>query len=228
MKFYAPLLLSIIAAPTFAGGMGDAQSSPPNRTYVSIGGGYYGSNYQENYTNYSSGVLSKQESFNGSNTSGYGQVGLGASARIGSLSFDHQLSIAKLGDAVSFNTPQSTWRFSQNVDFGYDFMPKINMLQKISGYGLLGAHYARFTYQKKTSSPTSTSFNTYKDQIGFNLGAGLNYHINAKVDLGIKYQHWQYASTQVNGKNPASTSIDIEQLRPSYNLIGLELRYYLS
>jgi len=52
-------------------------------------------------------------------------------------------------------------------------------------------------------------------------------HVNANVDVGIKYQHWQYASVQVNGANPTSTLIDIEHLTPSYNLIGLELRYYL-
>lgn len=226
MKASIALLVSITALPVFAGEMAGAHASP-HTTYVAIGGGYYGSNDQANYTNYTLGSLTAQQSFNDTNTSGYGQLGLGSSAQLGGFEFDHQLSIGKLGDAITFTTPDSNWRFSQNVDFGYDFMPKINMHPKISAFGILGVHYARFTYKKSSSAPTATIFNDYKDQIGFNLGAGINYQFNDNVVIGIKYQHWQYGSTQVNGINSASTSIDIEQFVPAFNLIGAELHYYI-
>jgi len=153
---------------------------------------------------------------------------LGSSAHIGSLAFDHQLSVAKLGDSVRFKTGRSNisnWRLTQNVDFGYDWMPKLNVLDKLTAYGILGAHYARFMYQKTTLSQTSTRFNNHKDQIGFNLGAGLFYALCPQLDVGVKYQHWQYGSTQVSGVNLAATSIDVEDIKPAFNLIGAELRY---
>jgi len=228
MKISAVLLLSIASLPTFAGSMGEENISPFNTTYVLIGGGYYGSDYQANYTNYFLGALTAKQSFNDSNDGGYGQIGLGATAHIGSLAFNHQLVLAKLGDSVKFKTGSSNWRWSQNVDVGYDWMPKINIAEKLTGYGILGVHYARFTYQKITSSQTSTRFNNYKDQIGFNLGAGLFYTIYPQLDLGVKYQHWQYGSTQVSGIDLASTSIDVQDLKPAFNLIGAELRYTFS
>ena len=109
-------------------------------------------------------------------------------------------------------------------------MPKLSLFQKLEAYGILGAHYARFVYQKFPVSvaPTITAFNIHSDQIGFNLGAGLNYHINPNVVLGIKYQHLQYASVQVNGVNPALTNTIVENITPCFNLVGVELRYYWS
>ena len=79
------------------------------------------------------------------------------------------------------------------------------------------------------ASPTGlTEFNNYNDQIGFNLGAGLNYQVKSNIVVGIKYQHLQYQNFQINGANPALTSIDIQQITPSFNLVGAELRYYIN
>lgn len=230
MKTSIALLCSVIATPIFAGSMGDVSSSMANSTYVSIGGGYYGADYRSNYTNYTLGALTTEQSFNDTNTNGYGQLGLGASAQIGSWVFDHQVSIAKLGGSDKFTTGSSNWSHTQNVDFGYDLMPKMSLLEKINAYGILGAHYARFTNKKIpfVVSSTPTEFNNYNDQVGFNLGAGLSYQVNPNVLVGIKYQHLQYQSFQINGANPALTVIDIQQITPSYNLIGAELRYYLN
>ncbi len=229
MKTSIAVILSVVACPVFSGGMGDV-SSETNSTYVAVSGGYYGANYRSNYTSYDSGILSTQQSFNDTNTNGYGQLGLGASAQLGSLAFDHQISIAKLGGADKFAVGSSNWSHSQNVDFGYDFMPKLNLIQKISAYGILGAHYARFTNKSipYASSTGLTEFNNYNDQIGFSLGAGLNYQVKSNIVVGIKYQHLQYQSFQINGANPALTSIDIQQIAPSYNLVGAELRYYIN
>ena len=228
MKNLIILLSTLTACPALAGAMADTQTSTPNRTYVAVGGGYYSSNYQADYTHYTQGVLTSKESFNDAASNGYGQIGLGSRAHFGMLAFDHQLVISKLGGSESFTTPGSNWHFSQNVDFGYDWMPSIPLLEKLEGVGMLGVHYARFTYQKKSSSLTAVTFNNYKDQIGFNLGAGLNYHLNEALDLGVKYQHWQYSSTQVSGINATATSIDVQQIGPSFNLVGLELHYYLN
>tara|TARA_R110000868_G_scaffold115947_1_gene309275 strand:- start:286 stop:975 length:690 start_codon:yes stop_codon:yes gene_type:complete len=228
MKKSFALLCSIASLSAFAGGMGDVDLAQKNTTYALIGGGYYGSNFQANYTGYLFDDLFEKKSFNDTNNSGYGQIGLGATAHIGSLEFDHQLVLSKLGESVKFQTGSSNWRFSQNIDFGYDWMPKVNLLDKLTGYGILGVHYARFTYQKTTSSQTATRFNNYKDQVGFNLGAGLFYAIYHHFDLGVKYQHWQYGSAQVSGMNLISSLIDVQDIKPAFNLIGAELRYTFS
>lgn len=231
MKWSSALLLCITPLSVFSGSVGEVDIPTTNTTYAFIGGGYYGSDYQSNYTNYFLGALTRKQSFNDTNNSGYGQIGLGVTSHIGSFVFDQQLSLAKLGDSVTFQTGNSNishWKYSQNIDFGYDWMPKINVYEKLTAYGMLGVHYARFTYQKSTSSETSTRFNNYKDQIGFNLGAGLFYSLCPNLDLGVKYQHWQYSSTQVSGINLASTSIDIQDIKPAFNLIGAELRYRFS
>ena len=61
------------------------------------------------------------------------QTGLGASANIGSLKFDHQLVLAKLASSVNFISEISSlgkWSWSQDFDFGYDWMPKIGLVKK--------------------------------------------------------------------------------------------------
>jgi opacity protein-like surface antigen len=222
-------ILSLAAFfPAFAGGMGSQETSM-GTTYLFIGGGYYTGQYQSNYTNYFGGALTTQQSFNNSiSNNGYGQIGLGTGAKIGSFLFDHQFAIGKLGGSDTFNALNSNWYYKQTIDYGYDFMPKVSLWDSLNAYGILGAHYARFTYQKNPFPASATTFNNGKDQIGFNLGAGFNYRITPNFAVGIKYQHWQYGSIQINGANPAATSIDIENIIPAFNLAGIELRYYWS
>lgn len=228
MKPSAVLLFSIVSLPAFAGDLGGVQISPDNTTYALIGGGYYSSNYLANYTNYFLGALTAKKTFNDTNNSGYGQIGLGATARVGSLEFDHQLVIAKLGASADFISQISSlgkWSWSQDFDFGYDWMPKINLVKKFTAYGILGVHYARFDYVKIPLNPTSTMFDHKKNQIGFNLGAGLFYALCPSLDVGVKYQHWQYNSIQFSGLNPSMTMIDVENITPTFNLVGAEVRY---
>lgn len=228
MKPSVALLFSIFSLPAFTGDLGDVQTSPYNKTYALIGGGYYSSNYETNYTSYFLGTLTEKQTFNDENNSGYGQIGLGASARVGSLEFDHQLVLAKLGSSVNFISTASTpgkWTISQDFDFGYDWMPKINLIKKLTGYGILGVHYARFHYVKIPLNQTVTMFDHTKNQIGFNLGVGLFYNLCPSLDVGVKYQHWQYSSTKFHGINSARTTIDDENYTPTFNLIGAEVRY---
>ena len=230
MKKSLGLLLCTLTSSVFAGAMGDVSTSAGPTNYAAISGGYYNSNYQSNYTDYHSSVLYTKQSFNDVNSSGYAQFALGKSSQFGDFKFDQQVVLGKLGGNESFNTLDSKWTFRQNMDFGYDLMPKLSLFQRLEAFGILGAHYARFVYQKTplNASPLTSAFNIHSDQIGFNLGAGLNYHIDQNFMVGIKYQHLQYAGVQVNGTNPALSYIIIENITPSFNLVGLELRYFWS
>lgn len=227
MKHTSALLLCIIAFPSYSGEMGD-QSTSTNQNFISISGGYHSGHYQSNYTKYTSGVLYEQSSFDDKHTNGYEQLALGRGAHFGSLSFDHQIALSKLNGSESFYTHRSKWAFSQTVDFGYDWMPKLNVFRQLEAFGILGVHYARFYYKKHqlySSLPTAT-FDVHKDQIGFNLGAGFYYHVSPSILLGIKYQHWQYQAAQVDGYNYYISSIARENITPTFNLAGVELRYY--
>jgi len=208
-----------------AGTMGN-ESTPPPVNYISIGGGYYSGNYQSDYTDYHDGVLFEKNSFNDANQSGYLQLAFGREASIGRLLFDHQVVLGKLFGNESFTTGSTKWLYTQHVDFGYDWMPKVGFFQKFTGYGILGAHYARFLYQKTPRLPIFTSFNNYADQIGFNLGCGLNYQISPQFLIGFKFQHLQYSVAQINGTNLTHDVNTIERISPAFNLGGIELRYY--
>jgi opacity protein-like surface antigen len=223
----APLLFAATALPVFAGQMGPVETSM-GQTYIMIGGGYYAGQYQSNFTRHDSGILTIQQSFDDAHSSGYGQLGLGTNADFGPFMFDHQISVNKLWGTESFSTASSLYEYKQTVDFGYDFMPKMKLFQSLSAYGILGAHYARFHYSKATDVAAATSFDANKDQLGINLGAGLNYQINANFAVGVKYQHWQYQETQVQGTNALVTQVDRENITPTFNLVGVELRYYWS
>ena len=63
----------LFAAPVFSGAMADAKSTTSPATYLSIGGGYYVSQYQANYTNYTNGVLNQQASFDNTNIANPGK-----------------------------------------------------------------------------------------------------------------------------------------------------------
>ena len=187
----------LIASSSFAGSMGDINDSSGLKPYyLGLSGGYANANYQDTYTEYRNSLLFKTQVFDNSLQSGYGQIALGKKSEWNAFLFDQQIVISKLGGYKTITTEDvagtgifSQWTFSQSVDFGYDWMPKLSLHQNLEAYGILGAHYARFIYKKAPviSNPTSTEFNIYKDQIGFNLGAGLLYHINPSWDVGIKY-----------------------------------------
>lgn len=195
--------------------------------YIFAGGGYYGGIYQKLDLDYDDGLLETMTSSDAAHSDGYGQIGIGAGRSIDKFVFDHQLSVLKLGGANLFNSPHSHNKFQQQIDFGYDFMPKIDLVEKLSAYGILGVHYARFKYEKNPlAGSTGVTFNHLKDQIGFNLGAGFNYQINNDFVLAIKYQHLQYARVSVYASTPTGSVIDAEQFKPAYNLIGADLRYY--
>ena len=216
-----------MSASLFAGDMAEAQSPDEHRnTYVFINGGYYKGLYQTNFTRYSRGVLTSLESFDDPHSDGYGQLGLGRAASIGWFAFDHQLSVGRLFGTRSFRAGTSNFNFKQEIDFGYDFMPKISVFQSLIAYGIVGAHYGRFTYQKIPSLTTATYFHSNNNELGFNLGAGVNYEFNTCFSLGIQYQHWQYGSTQVFALNTLSERNEIQRFEPSFDLVGVNLRYY--
>ncbi|MDF1645561.1 MAG: hypothetical protein P1U61_01080 [Legionellaceae bacterium] len=105
-------------------------------------------------------------------------------------------------------------------------MPKMDILEKLSAYGILGVHYARFKYEKNPLTPLGIVFNNIKDQIGFNLGAGFYYLINSNIMVGVKYQHLQYNHVNIRGSSTAEHGIDVEQFTPAFNLVGADLRFY--
>lgn len=230
MKNTLPVLYCSIAVSfsAFAGEIGPIATANDS-TYISITGGDYSSQYQANYTKSVSGVTTRRESFNDTNNNGFGQIAVGTSAQIGTFKFDHQAVASVLGGGLSFNTASSKYTFKQQVDFGYDFMPKLNMniVPKLDMYGILGVHYGHFVYLKSSSSVTSETYDVSRNQVGFNLGVGLSYLINAHLAAGIKYQYWQYGATDVYGTNALGTSNEIEHIPASFNLVGLELRYFI-
>jgi opacity protein-like surface antigen len=210
----------------FAGQMGAVATEPHQPTYVFIGGGYYSSMYQKVDADYSNGGLDSMTAYDLSNSYGYGQLGVGTQSRIDRFVFDHQLSVSKLGDAEAFISARSTNKLRQRIDFGYDFMPKMTLVDQLSAYGILGAHYARFSYQKKPLESGGVVFDNQKEQLGFDLGAGFYYEINSNFTLGVKYQHLQYSTVKIRGTNAAETIVDVESFTPAFNLIGVDLRYY--
>lgn len=216
--------------PVFSGDIGsNAVLTPFSTTYLSIGGGLLQGGYQSNYTNYLNGILAIQQSYNDKQSSGYAEISLGVPEQIGSFVFDHQFSLIKLGGSRAFTSPDSSWLFKQDIDLGYDWLLKFSIQQGLSAYGILGVQVGRFKYSKipyPAFTFSATNFNNHKDQIGFNLGLGMMYQINSHVIAGIKYQHLEYASAQVEGTNAEMTSIDIEHITPVFNLVGAELRYY--
>jgi opacity protein-like surface antigen len=224
MKKSCALLLFLITPTAFAGQMGEI--STPNTSYIFINGGYYGSMYQKLDADYEDGLLETMTASDAAHSDGYGQIGIGTESRINQFVFDQQLSVLKLGGSNVFTSPHSSNKFKQNIDFGYDFMPKIALFKQLNAYGLLGVHYAQFKYEKKPLNGTGVYFNHLKDQIGFNLGAGFNYQMNPNFILGVKYQHLQYNRAKVYGSSAANTAIDAEQFTPAFNLVGAELRYY--
>jgi opacity protein-like surface antigen len=226
MKVIYSLLLAAVALPAVGGTMGPQASQDLGSTYIMIGGGYANADYQSNFTGYTSGALTGQGSFNDVYQNGYGQIGIGADARWGTLNFDHQVVAGKLGGTESFTTRSSLFQFRQNVDFGYDVMPKMNLMSSLNAFGILGVHYGRFSYLKTPIVTGESNFNAQRDQIGFNLGAGLEYRVTPNFGVGVKYQHWQYKSTTVSGSDLAGSDIDVENITPAFNLAGVELRYY--
>lgn len=224
-------LLLLNSLPIFANTSTLFESS-----YISIGGGYYKSNYQSDFTNYYLNTLVEKQSFNNANNDGYGQIGIGTSSRIGTFKFNHQLTLSKLFNGITLNTTNSDWEFYQNFDFGYDWMPKYNLNKNLTAYGLLGVHYANFSYIKNSSQPSSTTFNANDYQVGFDLGAGLYYKLASYLEIGVKYQLITYAATNTSGQSISKgtinnvylpTTIHLQNVTPSFNLIGAELRYYL-
>jgi|GEM_PF-1243250 len=232
MKKILSILLGVASCNLYAGTMGDAAPAPKFYTLVDVG--YYGSNYQSNFFISDAAVPPQLvQSFNNSNSDAYVQIGIGTESRIGTLLFDHQLVLSKLGGSVMFKTTDlstipsviSTWYMKQNIDFGYDWMPKIHLPKSLVGQGILGVHYARFTYQKLNNSTTAVRFNNYNDQIGFNLGAALFYPIFTNWQLGVKYQHWEYSKATISGVNLAQTVTESQTVRPTFNMVGGELRW---
>ncbi len=231
-KTILPILLLLLNPPSILA----KTNNPLDSTYVSVGGGYYRSNYQSDFTNYYLNTLVEKQSFNSINNNGYGQIGIGTSANIGTLKFNHQLILSKLFNAVKFNTANSNWEFNQNFDFGYDWMPKFKLLHDLTAYGLLGVHYANFIYIKNSSLPSSTTFNSNEYQVGFDLGAGLYYKVTSYLEIGLKYQHISYSAANTSGQSISTgsinnvylpTTIHTQNVTPSFNLIGAELRYYI-
>ena len=213
-----------------AGQMGPISTDEQHTTYVAITGGNYSSLYQANYTESTNGITTTRESFNDTNNNGFGQIAIGTAARFGTFKFDQQVVASVLGGNLTFNTLTSQYTFKQQVDFGYDIMPNlnVNLIPKLDAYGILGVHYGHFMYKKTSSFATSETFNVSRNQVGFDLGVGLGYAINDTLSLGLKYQYLQYSSTNVYGTNSTVTANEIEQIPPSFNLVGLELRYYIN
>lgn len=224
MKKQGCLLGMLLPLTVVAGQMGPEPS--PNKSYAFIAGGYYSGLYQKVDTDYDDAVLESMTSADTSHSDGYGQVGVGMATQIDKFVFDHQLSILKLGGTNRFTSPHSTNALKQNIDFGYDFLPKIDLFKQFYGFGILGVHYGRFQYEKEPRLGPGVAFNIRKDQIGFDLGAGINYQINEHFTIGAKYQHLQYKSIKVSGTSSASNEIDAEQFTPAFNLVGGLLRYY--
>lgn len=218
------LLLS--ASPTFAGQMGEPNKDTSYPSYAFIGGGYYNGLYQKIDTDFENGALDTMSAYDLRTSNGYTQIGLGTRSHINTFRFDHQVSVIKLWGDNFFYSPHSTNRLRQNIDFGYDFMPLMNIIQPLYAYGLLGVHYAQFKYQKNPLVTPGITFNHAKDQIGFNLGAGLNYALTPNVVIGVKYQHLQYNSTKVQASSNAEHAIDAETFTPAFNLVGADLRFY--
>ena len=213
----------------FAGEMGPAHTEALS-TYISVTGGYYESQYQANYTPSLAGITLIRESFNNSYNNGFGQIAIGTGASIGSFHFDHQVITSVLGNRLSLNaTNNSTYTFKQQVDFGYDVMPKFNLkkMPRLDLYGILGAHYGLFSYKNTAPSTLIDTYNVSRNQIGFNLGVGLSYAINNTLAVGAKYQHLQYGSTDVYGANAVGTGNEIQTISPSFNLFGIELRFFI-
>jgi len=225
LRVSSTVLCYVLSFSAYSGTTGAIVTSEP-KNFISVSGGYYGSNYQANQTRYVSGILNEQNSFNNNNSSAYGQLALGTGNHLGGLFFDHQLVISKLNSGKSFFTANSKYSFSQNFDFGYDWMPRISVFQRVEAFAILGLHYARFHFTKYPINLASVQFDVYNDKFGFNLGGGLNYRINSNFSLGIKYQYWQYQVAQMSGYNPYSSRISNQRISPSFNLVGLELRYY--
>ncbi|MFZ4076890.1 MAG: hypothetical protein ACOYKA_02795 [Legionellaceae bacterium] len=229
MKGLIKLLPWMVVLPTFAMGMQDKDVAIDLKNFVALSGGYYNSNYQRTTTDYQLGLLDGIATDNHSNDSGYLQLALGRTDHIDGLSFAHQIVVSKLFHEEIFTRTTCNWFYRQNVDFGYDWMPSINLFERwgLGSYGILGAHYARFVYEKIpfVSSSSISTINTYQDQLGFNLGAGVNYRLNDKFLLGLKYQHLQYASVQNSGVAPLGDQVNLERISPAFNLVGLELRY---
>ncbi|MCH9755595.1 MAG: outer membrane beta-barrel protein [Gammaproteobacteria bacterium] len=226
MKKSFCLLWALAASPVFAGQMGDIPPPLQHSTYVFIGGGYYSGMYQKLDADYEDGALESMGTFDLNTSNGYGQIGIGTGSRIDRFIFDHQISVIKLGGSNMFYSPHSTNKLKQNIDFGYDFMPKMDILEKLYAYGILGVHYAQFKYEKNPLIAPGIVFNNLKEQIGFNLGVGLNYQISPHFVLGVKYQHLQYNAVKIRGSSNAEHEIDAEQFKPAFNLVGADLRYY--
>jgi len=55
-----------------------------------------------------------------------------------------------------------------------------------------------------------------------------NYRLNDKLGLAAKFEHLQYASTTVSGSHIPTGKVDDNELKPAFNLIGLQLNYYFS
>ncbi len=226
-KFIYALLVLAFPLSAYSGELGPA-SLPAKKNYISISGGYVNGDYQTNYSKYTSGVLTEKQSFNDNYANGYGQLALGRSAQIGSLLFDHQIVLTKLGGNLTFYTTRIKREYLQNVDFGYDWMPKISLFKQVEAIGILGVHYGIFHYKKtaSNSSVATANYNLPKNEIGFNLGAGLYYHLNDDFLVGVKYQHLQYQATQLEGHNATVPYDTSANMSPGFNLVGAELRYY--
>lgn len=210
----------------FAGDLGNISSVPAHHPYIAVTGGGYFDLYQANYTQYTLGNLIQLASFNDSSNNGFGQIALGTDAEWGTLIFDHQLMVSKLSGTEFVPVGSDKYSFSQKIDFGYDFMPKINLIvPQLDAYGILGVHYGQFSYKKTTTDPVGVTFDNTKNQVGFGLGAGLRYQFLAQVSVGVKYQYLQYGVANVYGTNIINTTNEIENFTPSFNLIGLEVRY---
>lgn len=236
IRKYSGTILSglwLIASQSYAGEMG-AVATTPLTNYFAVSGGYFSSDYLAQYFTYPSSGNTERKTFNNVSNGGYGQLSLGRMDHIGSLNFDHQVVVSKLWGnetfATAWETHVSNWTFHQAVDFGYDWMPKISFFQRLEGLAILGVHYGFFNYKKLPADPaaTVTNFNHNVDQIGFNLGAGINYQINSQIVVGVKYQHWQYNQATIHATNDSGTFSLTEQLTPVFNMVGAEIRYYFS
>lgn len=219
-----------VAASAFSGAMGAAATNTPS-TYIGVTGGYYSNTYQANYSAYDAGTILTQQSFNNTYGNGFGQIAIGTAANIGTFQFDHQVVASFLGGKLSFNTPAfDMYTFKQRADFGYDVMPKFNFnpIQNMNLFGILGVHYGNFVYTKEGMGPTAPAYNVSRNQLGFNLGAGISYAINEHVIAAVKYQHWQYGSTNVYSSGSVGTLSNLESIQPSFNLVGMELKYLVS
>ncbi len=84
--------------------------------------------YQKVDADYDRGALGSMETYDLNTSNGYGQIGIGTRSHIDTFIFDHQVSVIKLGSTKTFYSPRSANKLKQNIDFGYDFMPKMDLV----------------------------------------------------------------------------------------------------